>query len=429
MNNANNVLEPPLKVGSGTIVRETCDVQTKVSVNFDDVPSNLRCGSSEPQRVPTVLLKPKKTTKIATFNMRTGREDWRIHELIHHMEKQNINILAIQEHRRIHPEMVVKYEHIDNHLLVTSSAWRNASQAAVGGVGFILNSLAEKSLCEVVSLNKRILKASFSGNPESTFFSVYSPTNVKDNKEESDELYNLLRQAVDDTPTHNFLALLGDWNAKLSNAHVRYAHDKRTNENGIRLLDLACEKSLCITNPMFEKRVGKRWSFEDPKGNHYLLDYILVNSKWKNCVLNSEAYSTFESVGSDHRVIAARIRLSLRSTKPPTKKKQYDWRLLRYDSEMQSRFRVELRNRYSLLLNENSTISEQYDALVKANEHAAKTTLPLVQKTKRERFANNSRIVEARKRVEKLAHSYKIKKSKLAQLYHTAMKQLNQTGL
>ena len=43
MNNANDVLEPPLKVGSGTIVRETCDVQTKVSVNFDDVPSNLRC--------------------------------------------------------------------------------------------------------------------------------------------------------------------------------------------------------------------------------------------------------------------------------------------------------------------------------------------------------------------------------------------------
>jgi hypothetical protein len=87
--------------------------------------------------------------------------------------------------------MVLKHKHIDNHLLVTSSAWRNASQVAVGGVGFILNSLAEKSLCEVVSLNKRIFKASF--------FSVYSPTNVKDNKEESDELYNLLCQAVDDT--------------------------------------------------------------------------------------------------------------------------------------------------------------------------------------------------------------------------------------
>ena len=135
--------------------------------------------------------------------------------------------------------------------------------------------------------------------------------------------------------------------------------------------------------------MGKRWFFEDPKGNHYLLDYILVNSKWKNCVLNSEAYSIFESVGSDHSVIAARIRLSLRSTKPPSNKKQYDWKLLRHDTEMQSRFRVELRNRYSLLYNENSSISEQYDALVKANEHAAKTTLSLVQKTKRERFASH----------------------------------------
>ena len=69
MNNANNVLESPLKVGSGTIAGETCDVQTNVTVNFDGEPS------PDPQRVPTVLSKPKKTTKIATFNMRTGRED------------------------------------------------------------------------------------------------------------------------------------------------------------------------------------------------------------------------------------------------------------------------------------------------------------------------------------------------------------------
>ena len=66
------MLEPPLKVGSGTIVRETCDVQTKMSVNFDNVPSNLKCGSSGPQRVTTILLKSKKTAKIAIFNMRTG---------------------------------------------------------------------------------------------------------------------------------------------------------------------------------------------------------------------------------------------------------------------------------------------------------------------------------------------------------------------
>ena len=86
----------------------------------------------------------------------------------------------------------------------------------------------------------------------------------------------------------------------MSASRVKHAHDKRTNENGKRLLDLVHEENLTITNTVFEKRKGKRWTFEDPKGNRYLLDYILVNSKWKNSILNSEVYSSFASVGSDH---------------------------------------------------------------------------------------------------------------------------------
>ena len=76
-------------------------------------------------------------------------------------------LFAIQEHRRVHDE-VIKYEQWDNYLIITSSAWRNSAQAAAGGVGFILNRTAEKSLCEVVFLSNRIMRASFSGNPAST---------------------------------------------------------------------------------------------------------------------------------------------------------------------------------------------------------------------------------------------------------------------
>ena len=98
-------------------------------------------------------------------------------------------------------------------------------------------------------------------------------------------------------------------NAKISSAHVRYAHDKRTNENGMRLVDLACEKSLIITNNNFLKRQGKRWTFEDPKGQQYLLDYVLINTKWKNSVMNVEPYSSFASVGSDHRIVTIKLKL------------------------------------------------------------------------------------------------------------------------
>ena len=76
-----------------------------------------------------------------------------------------------------------------------------------------------------------------------------------------------------------------------------------------------------------------------------------------------------------------------------------------------------------MLFNESTTISEQYDALVKAKDHAAQSTLPLVKKSKQERFFNNPRIAEARKKVEILAHSYKTKKSSVTRKHLQAAKQ------
>ena len=73
---------------------------------------------------------------------------------------------------------------------------------------------------------------------------------------------------------------------------------------------------------------------------------------------------------------------------------------------LQSCFRVELRNRYSELYSVSSNVTEQYDALVQANHHAAKATLPLVKKSKRKRYSNNSEVVKARKQVVKLERSY-----------------------
>ena len=86
-------------------------------------------------------------------------------------------------------------------------------------------------------------------------------------------------------------------------------------------------------------------------------------------------------------------------------------------------FRVELRNRYSELYNENAYASEQYEALVQANEHAAKTTLPLVKKSRRERFSNSPSVVKARKQVLKLERMYKISKSTITRKHLTAAKQ------
>ena len=220
------------------------------------------------------------------------------------------------------------------------------------------------------------MQATFAGNPELTLISVYAPTNCKGNEESAEEFYSQLRDAIGQTPQHNLLLVLGDFYAKISSAHTRYAHDKRTNENGVRLVDLSCEKSLIITNNNLLKKDGN--------------------------------YSSFASVGSDHRVVTIKLRLSLRMPKSPPPKKRYDWRLLKVDKDLCSRFTLELRNKYNELYDESSDATEQYAALVKAKDHAAETVLPPTPKGKRDRHSNNPTVLALRKKNNQLAHRYSV---------------------
>ena len=74
--------------------------------------------------------------------------------------------------------------------------------------------------------------------------------------------------------------------------------------------DLALENNLAITNTHFQKKKGTLWTYiSDMSGTKSQVDYIMINRKWINSVTNVEAYSTFSSIGSDHRILTARIKL------------------------------------------------------------------------------------------------------------------------
>ena len=96
--------------------------------------------------------------------------------------------------------------------------------------------------------------------------------------------------------------------------------------------------------------------------------------------MNVEPYSSFAAVGSDHRIVTIKLSFSIRAPKAPQPKKRYDWKLLKHDDRLCSNFSIELRNKYLELYDENSSPTEQYDALVQAKDHAAATTLPLAPK-------------------------------------------------
>ena len=130
-------------------------------------------------------------------------------------------------------------------------------------------------------------------------------------------------------------------------------------------------------------------------------------------MINVEPYSSFSSVGSDHRIVTARLRLSLRTPKAPQPKQRYDWKLLRHDEELRSNFTIELRNKYDELFDESSDATTQYAALVQAKDHAAAETLPPIPKGKTGRYSNNPAVIVARKKVIQLTHRYAVNRSKI----------------
>lgn len=61
-----------------------------------------------------------------------------------------------------------------------------------------------------------------------------------------------------------------------------------------------------VTILRFRKKPGKMWTYlSDMQLSKSQIDFILVKTKWRNSVMNTEAYNFFSSLGSDHR---ARLR-------------------------------------------------------------------------------------------------------------------------
>ena len=260
----------------------------------------------------------------------------------------------------------------------------------------MLGSKARKALLKVRSINERILIAEFDGNPKTTVIVVYSPTNCAD-EAEVEKFYDALRNTINDVPAHNFLVVMGDYNARLGLEDVPFPYHDETNRNGGFLKELMVECGLLAANTLFQKRPGKLWTHKNKgSGRTTQLDYILVRKKWRNSVHNAEAYSSFSTVGSDHRVVTAELQLSLRTAKH-ARKIHYDWERFSASPEIQENYTVAVKNRFQVLEEDNN--EERYEMFVTANKEAMEEWVPKKPKTKAERRSAHPSVINARKEV------------------------------
>ena len=98
---------------------------------------------------------------MATFNANTVKEEARLEELAHCVEERGVEILGVQEHRRVHADRPILHHKVGACTFVTSSAWRSRSHAANGGVGLMLSPRARRALRSVHQHTAWILVAEF----------------------------------------------------------------------------------------------------------------------------------------------------------------------------------------------------------------------------------------------------------------------------
>ena len=122
-------------------------------------------------------------------------------------------------------------------------------------------------------------------------------------------------------------------------------------------------------------------SFEYPSGERTQLEYVLFRKTWRNSVKNARSYSLFSTVGSDHRIVSASVKLSLRVSKrcKPHPMKSIDWKAVSSNKALTQQFSLDVFNKFSALSPEeidSDNIKSVYECLVKPTEEVAISTLP-----------------------------------------------------
>ena len=137
------------------------------------------------------------------------------------------------------------------------------------------------------------------------------------------------------------------------------------NERGERLLDFAEENNLVVTNSLFFKAADRFWTWEAPGGvTKNQIDFILSSDR--KIVQNCEVITKVDR-GSDHRMVRARVEINRKRMRLKRIQKQKPYRLdLRVLEKLATPFRIELKNRFDTLKDEEPSIEKMNTVLREA---------------------------------------------------------------
>ncbi|CAD6199453.1 unnamed protein product [Caenorhabditis auriculariae] len=265
--------------------------------------------------------------RFGTLNCRTLATEAALEQLLAANRKANIDVICIQE-TKAQTETCSKT--LNGELLILG---KKVDGKNIGGVGFLVNRSIQPYVVSHVIMSPRlgILRLDLGARGKVTIINVYAPTSEAE-ETVLDDFYKTLEETIKREKTY-YVYVMGDFNAILgecdqpSARHGRHGLGNR-NESGERLVDLLSSSRLYHGNSLFEKPKARRWTWKSNNGTtKNEIDHVLTNRK--RTLLDVEVLPSF-NVGSDHRIVRAKIRLNRKAMKrnlhqpPRPKRPTYD---------------------------------------------------------------------------------------------------------
>ena len=149
-----------------------------------------------------------------------------------------------------------------------------------------------------------------------TVIQVYAPTS---NAEEAEVewFYEDLQDLLELIPPKDVLFIIGDWTAKVGSQETPGVTGKFglgvQNRAGQRLIEFCQENALVITNTLFQQHKRRLYTWTSPDGQHQnQVDYILCSHRWRSSIQSAKTRPGADC-GSDHELLIAKFRLTLRN--------------------------------------------------------------------------------------------------------------------